>query len=321
MGDFELFTNPHVRNYFELKRSDQYKKALAELQIACDQGDGQAFYIMGQIKKDDDYYRYSALAGCPWGALEYALINIIGFKAGHCKKAFETGDDFVQGLCYLYGYANINKNRELAFYSIRKACKQNNPFAIDVIVLQFQDDIGYQEYMYWVKHGAELGIPRCLYRMGECHKYYAKEHVEYHLKAHLQNYRPSSETIARCYYYGGNELCKQDKRKGIKIVIRAGYREGIIHRWLEETINLQELFVFGRELSRHENVRIALDRRQYNITVNPIRIYQESIDKAQKAVFCFVLCSKSFLVKDIRQMIGKMIWKFRKDPEIWEIKI
>ena len=319
MGDFDLFTNLHVRNYFELKRSGEYKKALAELQIACDQGDGQAFYIMGKIKNNDDYYQGSALAGCPWGLLEYALINIIGWKGGYSKMAFETGDDFVQGLCYLNGYGDvINKDRVLALYSIRKACKQNNPFAIEVICLQFQDDIGYQEYMYWLKHGAKLGIPRCLYRMGEWNNYYKKEHVEYHLKAHLQNYTPSSEAIARCYYYGENESYKQDRRKGIKIGIQAGYRNSLIYRWLQETINLQELFVFGRELSRRENVRIALDRHQYNVTVNPILIYQESMDKARQAVFCFLLCSsKGFLVKDIRQMIGKMVWKFRKDPEIW----
>jgi hypothetical protein len=32
-------------------------------------------------------------------------------------------------------------------------------------------------------------------------------------------------------------------------------------------------------------------------------------------------CTKNLLIKDIRQMIGKIIYEFRTDPEIWGVKI
>lgn len=319
MGDFDLFTNIHVRNYFELKRSGEYEKALQELQIACDQEDGQGWYIIGRIREDNDYYQRSALAGCPWGMIQYALSNHKVFNK-YIEKAFSTGDNFAQSLCYLNGYGNRNVNIAFAIDSMRKACKQNNPFVIDVLLLHFQHDIGHQEYTYWLKHGAKLGIPGCLCKMGERYDYYKKEYFEWHLKAHLQKYNLSTDAIAKCYYYGGNESCKLNKLKGIKLAIEADCYDYLVCCWLKETNHLQALFVFGRELLRHEMARIRVDRNQYNISANPIRIYQESIDKARRAVFCFLLCSRGFLVKDVRQMIGKMIWKFRKDPEEWGAK-
>jgi hypothetical protein len=75
MGDFDIFTNIHCRNYFELKRKGQMKEALKELQLGCDEEDGQSLYVMAFKKIPKEYLYRSAIANCPWGMYGYASFS------------------------------------------------------------------------------------------------------------------------------------------------------------------------------------------------------------------------------------------------------
>lgn len=304
MGDFDLFTNEHVRNYFELKRNGQYEKALQELQIAADENDGQGLFIMGRVypEKDDIYYKRSALAKCTWGIFFDAVYHYRG-NGSYCTtigEAFATGDNYIRGIILFDGYGSFNKNEESGREYMRKACNQNNPFAIEHVVRHYvfgHDD----EYAYWVKRGAELGIPRCQWIYADT----TRKFVEWYTKASLQKFEPAMNYLAHCYWNGND--CKQNRRKAIKLIIECKQDIDTVRLWLKQTTSMPELFVFGRELRNRY--------RNYIDAEYAIQVYQDSIENTQRAVFCFLLCAKEFLIKDVRLIIAKMIWEFREDPE------
>lgn len=47
-----------------------------------------------------------------------------------------------------------------------------------------------------------------------------------------------------------------------------------------------------------------------------VLIYRDTWITAHDAVVCWLLCGQ--LIKDVRVLIGKLVWESRKDPEDWK---
>jgi hypothetical protein len=78
----------------------------------------------------------------------------------------------------------------------------------------------------------------------------------------------------------------------------------------------KQCFVFGRWLSkRNESERLK------PIFTNSIRIYQETIEKVERTLKCWIWACKKmgWFYRDLMKMIGNLLWESREDPQAWGI--
>lgn len=80
---------------------------------------------------------------------------------------------------------------------------------------------------------------------------------------------------------------------------------------------LCELFVYGKVAQHLE------ERQKYPPVLNAIRIYQESCSSTRRSVLCWIWVAKreKLLVPDLIKLIAKILWKTRKDPQEWGVKL
>lgn len=321
MGDFDLFKNIHVRNYYELKRNGQYEKALAELQIACDEEDGQGLYVMSEhvykttqnLELSGQFVRRSAEAKCPWGMFMHGYQNCtkLNEKNKWYKLAYDTGDKYIMGKCLYHGY--LPQNRQLGIEYLQQACAENNPFAFEMILDSY--DISEDQYLQLAKRGAYLGIPKCqLVVAGQ--EFDLKKKFEWYVKGHLQKFQRSTNSLAYAYLIGAG--CKVDTTKGAKLLIESGDDIRIHSRLHNQVIDLKELIVYGKAFKINAKLRnniIVYHGGDDTMVNKAIDLYDEIIIKTKKMCFYFLLCTKQVLVKDVCVLIAKMIWEFREDLE------
>jgi tetratricopeptide (TPR) repeat protein len=278
------------------------KEALKELQIACNEEDGQALYLMGKIEGGrKDFFKRSALAGCPWGMFEYGY-----FEKKWIQRAFDTQDPYVQAWCYNQGDI-VPKNMDLFYKLIHQAIRR------DYIFVFTHPSVTNTKIL---ERGVYLGDADCMYELSKI-----KEKGKFNLcyGAYLQGHKKASLAIANYYFQ------TKDFVKAAKLFIKCNSIENIYKVIFAtkktEDEELQEMFIYGKLLRFSKLAIYDFNRLCVGLPVfNYLRVYNESTYKTLISLLCFLWCVKDTLPKDVRQKIGRLIWKTRKDPIGWGVK-
>lgn len=172
-----LRPNKHLRNAFLLRKDGQYKEAGKELKLACDEGDGEALYVMYETLLTggfgipeagpltaDVYLEHSKNVGCNWhlfnSSLDYTREevekgNIIALL---CFGEYEDcllnmGDAQFQACICSCDYPCFNVNH---FEIERKAALQKITYGMQRLVRRYEFGYGCKKNFvkaakYWIQ--------------------------------------------------------------------------------------------------------------------------------------------------------------------------
>jgi len=173
------------------------------------------------------------------------------------------------------------------------------------------------EYCYYFgsytyrKYAAECGSSKAQYLIGDC----TNEWLDIACK---QKNHVAMSNISFCFTRG----CTYHANKYNVLDIARMNTEGVFEDTIcycltnerDSRLRLQELYIYGQFLSKNP---LTLNNLQITEAVN---VYTSTFKKAQKACMYWLWFSKSFMIRDLRQMIGQMIWESRTRPEEWKIE-
>jgi TPR repeat protein len=329
MDGFRFLKSETLRRAFVLRKEGRHPEALEQLEKACEEGndEGQSLFVKGDalccggffLKKDcgesNRCLELSAKAGCPW-----AMAVVPSFYS----DALASNDLYARGCCYYLGNG-VDEDDDMARGLFLEAInKEGNFFAMRELAWLGS----LEEKFRWAEKAALAGDAVSQWTLGE---YYLhgdgvekdqKKGLEWYLNGVLQRDLNSCGSVADLYEKG--EVCKKDLVKSAFYYLE-GRCAGSIRRRLETTDfddeheRVRELFAYGRGLKQDDTLRYYVGY----ISTNCICIFEESVSRAQQAVFCFILIckKKNWLSKDMRRVIGEMIWESRCDPFLWNVKL
>jgi len=152
------------------------------------------------------------------------------------------------------------------------------------IAIDFYHKKDFKNAEIWLKKGVEKNDKKCICLLGT-----------FYLKGIIKG--------SNCL--GAKYLVQSQSVTTIKI------RLGLIESCYSDTI-IDELFVYGR----------AMYLKQINIRDDTaIYVYKNSTHKTKKALLYFMWFTKFLLHKDIRLLIGNLIWESRYQAgTVWQIK-
>jgi hypothetical protein len=212
------------------------------------------------------------------------------------QKALDSDDIFVKGK---YHY---EKNRDFKY--LRQACEEGHILAIGLFT-----DLGYNNSTFEItKKGAQLGDPECQYILA-CTQQDKSKRFKLLLSSALQDHYEASECLIECYFEGIG--CSVDIVKGAKMLVKIGNINKIEKRLKNGGLTLKEFYIYGRHLKKRKSWQMP--------SKYPIEVFEKSTFASKQAVLCFMWCTKELIHRDVRIIIGKMIWKFRKNPGVWGI--
>ncbi len=116
--------------------------------------------------------------------------------------------------------------------------------------------------------------------------------------------------LINCYMNGIG--CAKNVRKGAKILYEKGLHSvGPFHLSDEDILIVS--YVYGKHLIGKDS----------NIGIYSVHVFETSCEKALATVLYWLWFTKKYnlLVPDLRRVIGKRIWKSRKFPSIWGVKL
>lgn len=127
----------------------------------------------------------------------------------------------------------------------------------------------------------------------------------------------SARDLAWCYFEGAG--CKKNTLVGAKLLINNNQYTAITSRIIkildgrDRHDHLKELFLYGQ----------IKDRKHNDATRFAYVVYLKSTTKAKQATLMFLWWAKynTPLPRDMRRMIGEMIWESRFDPSSWDVGI
>jgi TPR repeat protein len=223
----------------------------------------------------------------------------------------------------------VERNTVLARECFLKACEEGNILAKARFARSLE---GEEDHYSWYEKAAQDGDADGCFWAGDCcedgngvEMDKAKAFEWYWKGAQQKNNRCLSST-GRCYKTGIG--CVKDFRKAAFYYLEAEDSFDIYNRltsrYDEDEITLQELFFFGRGLKKNEKLRLKVEKEGLKgVTDNCIRIFEESCSSARKAALCiiWIFQRKNLLIRDLRKLIGEMIWKSREDPAVLGVSL
>lgn len=257
------------------------------------------------------------------------------FKQGlvYLKKACSEGDGealFLVMIAFKYGGWGLHQDLYWVSY-FKKLCKQSNCpwYAMHYANREDMEKIAYSgnEYaqcymgrvatdsltkLFWINCAVESGCATALCQMGHVYAdtiYEDRQALHWYLKAADQKHAVASKNCATFF--------RRDHIKCALYTIQSRdfkcIRHRIIHAQFED-----ELYLYGESCDNFTY--------QTDLTFERIHLckYIQSTTDARvcAAVLFWMWCSKhSVLCKDIRVMIGKLIWKSRYQPQDWGVFI
>jgi hypothetical protein len=131
-----------------------------------------------------------------------------------------------------------------------------------------------------------------------------------------------AEDLAHCFFYGLG--CTKDVLFGAKLLIENKLDEEIRRRRMEshghDGLTLKEVYLYGK-YDKHK----PLPRAGGVITIEWVArgVYSNTNEKTKQATLLFICWTQkeNILPRDLRRLIGEMIWESRVDPELWKVKI
>lgn len=282
--------NENLKRALYLRMERKFSEALESLNQACKEGDGNAWFFKARA------YR---LGG--WTLLENEQLY------GHCLEEARKvncpwtyqngcGDAYGRGLWY----KNANE-KDLAELKFVEAHALGNPLAtlelylihrdykILESVVAFGDE--YTQFVYF----SSIGEKRLRCELAET-------------KFNLALYDVGNALYASCEYLKFTEFVIANK-------LMMDFDDCVKVR-NKSSQNLRELFCYGRAVKLYTSNFCYVGHRCYD---RANRIYKESSDRAKAATLCFV--GLRLLPKDMRRMIGELVWCSRFDPAVWGVKL
>jgi len=127
-----------------------------------------------------------------------------------------------------------------------------------------------------------------------------------------------AEDLAHCFFHGLG--CKMDELFGAKLLVEnklnaeIGKRMGTFGSAFGYGSNLKEVYVYGKYINFTNLSTIEWLARH---------VYTSSYGHAQRATLLFICWTQkeNILPRDLRRLIGEMIWESRVDPELWKVKV
>jgi hypothetical protein len=136
-----------------------------------------------------------------------------------------------------------------------------------------------------------------------------------------ENFRLLSEGAAQCNWdcvkaLSDWYLIDNKKYESVKIILYNvkevfGTAKIVIERLCDwNKNNLPEMYLLGRFLST---------RLHLSFGKNAVKVFVKTKTAVQQAIFVFMLICRrmGLLSKDMRRVVGELIWESRYDPEIW----
>ncbi len=130
-----------------------------------------------------------------------------------------------------------------------------------------------------------------------------------------ETYPHSAQDLAYCFFNGMG--CDINVLTGAKLLIENKLNIRIRHR-MEIIINrvdcdLREVYLYGKYYFRNKLAVNGLARN----------IYHGSNQLCRQATLLFICWFQrnNILPRDLRRMIGEMIWESRVDPNLWNLRI
>ena len=127
--------------------------------------------------------------------------------------------------------------------------------------------------------------------------------------------------LAQCFFKGTG--CKVDVIFGAKLLIEHKLDNFIRGRMsgLERTGQTcsTEVYLYGKYDKNKKVPRAGVCTIEWVACC----VYANSNEKAKQATLTFICWAKkeNILHRDLRRLIGEMIWESRVDPELWKVKV
>jgi hypothetical protein len=171
--------------------------------------------------------------------------------------------------------------------------------------LTIQLEFSLKHYHY----SAECGNAHCQWRIACCQNGWYKKACE-------QKHQMTMRHICSCFVRGCIHCLKNFTVLDIaRMHIESQFFESMcnsLQKTIDQKLRLQELYIYGHFLSKDP---LTLNNQQIAEAVN---VYTSTFKKAQNACIYWLWVSKEFnMIRDLRQMIGQIIWESRTRPEEW----
>ena len=305
-GWIDKLENANLRDALRLRMARKFPEALAKLNLACDEGDGKALYfkyraylyggwtLYCDLGESTVYYKKAEAAGCPW-----------------CSS--------IRGDAYGWGMFYLMRPRTNSIYkvtdsipSFEEALKEGHPLAaVELLWLKTDKEFWNNSMMQFVAFGDEQTQTKLASHIKLRIRLPGIASEPYFIKAAEARHQDALFEMAQRYFDNGN------MREFAYYIMETRTCATInFKRRLCESADVRELFIYGRGITLH--------RFYYEPIINSadksLRVYQESTSRAKSAVFCFVFACRAVFPKDMRRMIGEMIWKSRENPAVWGVK-
>jgi hypothetical protein len=282
-GWIDKLENANLRDALRLRMARKFPEALAKLNLACDEGDGKALY-----------FKYRAYLYGGW-----TLYKNIEESNIYYKKAEAAGCPWcIRGDAYGWGMFYLRRKRMDAIPSFEEALKEGHPLAAFELARLINDKNSWNNVMQCISFGDEETLSNL-----------ASEH--FLIKAAEAKHQGALFEMAQKYYKDRKML------DFAYYIIESGFCTFCLKYQLINSKDTRELFIYGRGISLHGHIYTSI----IDSAGTALQVYQESTSRAKSAVFCFVFVCRAFFPKDIRRMIGEMIWKSREDPAVWKITV
>jgi hypothetical protein len=139
----------------------------------------------------------------------------------------------------------------------------------------------------------------------------------YFLKGAQQKHKDCMYKVAR--YYEKGRGCKQDLLKAAEYFVKGMFMVQIPDRmcfaYREQHWNV--LYVYANACDKNMQLQYMVEGAPE--CIDAMNMYRMAITIAKDSIFCFTLICRryGFLSKDMRKMVGQIIWESRKNLGLW----
>jgi hypothetical protein len=351
MEKYCFFNNEHLRRAFWLREKGKYKQALKELNLACKENDGQAFYVKAQAyasggwrlcKSEADKLfclGASLLAGCDWGCIQ--LESFLRPKNSPSDELLmaraKTSKDPLTRATWLISKIPAGKDADVCEETMAvakcliEAFDQGNvmayPYYSAVNGLCFEK-LGHTAN--YIQMGADIGEVKCMVMprsiwlndaLSYCQIAVRQRHYDemmdrLHVLVKTNQYYNVGET--GWIEYAKLQIATKFQKHDTHCIDRIACT--LSTRFDKTPLRLHELWLYGRAFQPCPSL---VQRLNIELKDKCITVFMMSNDRTRKAIYAWEIVTsrlgKQTINRDIIKTITRLVWKSRKYPHLWNV--